>query len=188
MTRWRLLLTSYVPHWAWYPKKNFQKIYLIIFYNFKLAVRSFKGWKRQLGSQITEKGLNDVSEWRHLVTLGMECKTFFSNIPLILFSIFNKDQLEMFVRMLTVHCDQNNSYEITINGFQVKKINEIRNVIFGLHYGKPSLALRPKFEYSSGRALDEIRQDHLLNLRCLDCFIFRQGMAICFLEDIYASW
>ena len=29
---------------------------------------------------------------------------------------------EMFVRILTVHCDQNNSYEITINGFQVRKI------------------------------------------------------------------
>ena len=27
----------------------------------------------------------------------------------------------MFVRMLTVHCDQNNSYEININGFQVRK-------------------------------------------------------------------
>ena len=26
---------------------------------------------------------------------------------------------EMFVRMLTVPCDQNNSYEITVNGFQV---------------------------------------------------------------------
>ena len=26
---------------------------------------------------------------------------------------------EMFVRILTVHRDQNNSYEITINGFQV---------------------------------------------------------------------
>ena len=51
---------------------------------------------------------------------------------------------EMFVRMLTVHCDQNNSYEITINGFQVRKINEIRNVIFGFRYGKPSSALRPK--------------------------------------------
>ena len=24
---------------------------------------------------------------------------------------------KMFVRVLTVHCDQNNSYEITINGF-----------------------------------------------------------------------
>ena len=34
----------------------------------------------------------------------------------------------MFVRMLTVHCDQNDSYEITINGFQVIKINAIRNV------------------------------------------------------------
>ena len=30
----------------------------------------------------------------------------------------------------------NNSYEITINGFQVRKINEI-SVIFGLRYGKP---------------------------------------------------
>ena len=39
---------------------------------------------------------------------------------------------------------QNNSYEITINGFQVRKINEIRNEIFGLRYGKPSSALRPK--------------------------------------------
>ena len=26
-------------------------------------------------------------------------------------------------------CDQNNSYEITINGFQVRNINEIRNVL-----------------------------------------------------------
>ena len=50
----------------------------------------------------------------------------------------------MFVIMLTVHCDQNDSYEITINGFQVRKINEIRKVIFGVHYGKPSSALRPK--------------------------------------------
>ena len=39
---------------------------------------------------------------------------------------------------------QNNNYEITINGFQVRKINEIRNVLFGLRYGKPSSALRPK--------------------------------------------
>ena len=50
----------------------------------------------------------------------------------------------MFVRMLTVNCDQNNSYEITINGFQVRKINKIRNVIFGLRHGKPSSALRLK--------------------------------------------
>ena len=28
---------------------------------------------------------------------------------------------EMFVRMRTVHLDQNNSNEITINGFQVRK-------------------------------------------------------------------
>ena len=54
----------------------------------------------------------------------------------------------MFVRMLTVHYDQNNSYEITINGFQVRKINEIRDIIFGLRYEKPSLALMPKLAYS----------------------------------------
>ena len=35
---------------------------------------------------------------------------------------------QMFVRMLTVNCDQNNSYEITINGFQVRKINEINEI------------------------------------------------------------
>ena len=37
--------------------------------------------------------------------------------------------IEMFVRMLTVHCDQNNSYEITINGFQVRKINENSSIV-----------------------------------------------------------
>ena len=37
----------------------------------------------------------------------------------------------MFVRMMAVHCDQNNSYEITVNGYQARKIIEIRNVIFG---------------------------------------------------------
>ena len=68
---------------------------------------------------------------------------------IFLFHIFlspiqSKATDEMFVRMLTVHCDQKNSYEITINGFQVRKINEIRNVVFGLRYGKPSSALRPK--------------------------------------------
>ena len=51
---------------------------------------------------------------------------------------------EMLVRMMTVHCDQNNSYQITINGFQVRNINEIRNIILGLGYGKPSSALRSK--------------------------------------------
>ena len=35
----------------------------------------------------------------------------------------------MFVRKLTVHCDQNNNYEITMNGYQARKINKIRNVI-----------------------------------------------------------
>ena len=40
--------------------------------------------------------------------------------------------------------DQNDSYEITINGFKVRKRNEMINVILGLPYGKPSSALRPK--------------------------------------------
>ena len=42
----------------------------------------------------------------------------------------------MFVRMLTVHYDQNDSYEITINGFQVRKINENkkRNFLFLVLY------------------------------------------------------
>ena len=36
---------------------------------------------------------------------------------------------EMFARMLTVHCDQNDSYEITLNGFlsQKNKRNKKRN-------------------------------------------------------------
>ena len=52
-----------------------------------------------------------------------------------------ENSYEIFVRMLTDHCVQNNSYQITLNGFQVLKINEIRDVIFGLRYGKPSSAL-----------------------------------------------
>ena len=39
---------------------------------------------------------------------------------------------------------QNDSYEITVSGYQVRKTNEIRNVIFGLRYRKPASALRPK--------------------------------------------
>ena len=42
---------------------------------------------------------------------------------------------------------------ITINGFQVRKINEIRNVIFGLRYGKPSSASRSKFQYQNENVL-----------------------------------
>ena len=57
-----------------------------------------------------------------------------------------------------VHCDQNNSFEITINGNQVRKTKEIRNVIFGLCYGKPFSALRPKLGCSLSWVLDEIRK------------------------------
>ena len=63
-------------------------------------------------------------------------------------------------------CYQNNSYEITINGFQVRKINEIRNVIFGLRYGKPSSALRPKLGCSPSWVLDDIQR--FLGQPCLN--------------------
>ena len=66
-------------------------------------------------------------------------------LSLINFEIPMRVSNEMFVTILTVHCDQNNSYEITRNCLQVRKINEIRNSIFGLSYGKPSSALRSKF-------------------------------------------
>ena len=46
--------------------------------------------------------------------------------PSQLINDFAKDTLKFANRILK----QNNSYEITINGFQVRKINEIRKVIF----------------------------------------------------------
>ena len=38
----------------------------------------------------------------------------------------------MFARMLAVYCNQNNIDEITMNGYQARKISKIRNLIFGL--------------------------------------------------------
>ena len=35
-------------------------------------------------------------------------------------------------KMLAAHGDQNDDYEIAINGFQAGKINEVGNVLFGL--------------------------------------------------------
>ena len=35
---------------------------------------------------------------------------------------------------MTVHCDQNDSYEITINDYQVRTINEIRNVSYFAYF------------------------------------------------------
>ena len=63
--------------------------------------------------------------------------------------------------MLVVHCNENHSYEITMNGYQVRKINEInkiRDVIFGLRYGKPSSPLRPKLGCSPSLVLDDIQR------------------------------
>ena len=56
--------------------------------------------------------------------------------------------------------DQNSSYDITINGFQVKKIHEIRN-LFSVSAtlpssGKPSSALMPKLGCSPSLLVDEI--------------------------------
>ena len=51
--------------------------------------------------------------------------------------------IEMFVRMLCVHCDQNNSYEIIMNGYQARKIDEMRNVILDLQLRETSV-LRSK--------------------------------------------
>ena len=36
--------------------------------------------------------------------------------------------------MLAVQCDQNNRYEITMNGYQARKANEMRKVIFKSNY------------------------------------------------------
>ena len=47
----------------------------------------------------------------------------------------------MFVRILAVYCDQNNSNKITMNGYQARKINEIRNVIFGLQLWETFLSV-----------------------------------------------
>ena len=43
------------------------------------------------------------------------------------------------------HFDQNNSYEITIN--------EIRNAIFGLRFGKPSSAFRGASRMRAGQGI-----------------------------------
>ena len=72
----------------------------------------------------------------------------------------------MFVRMLAVHSDQNDSYELTMSGYQARKINEIRKVNFGLLYGKPSSALRPKLGCSPSRVLYDTQRslgEHCLN-------------------------
>ena len=55
---------------------------------------------------------------------------------------------------------------ININGFQVRKITEIRNVIFGLRYGTPSSALRPKLGCSPSWVLDDIQR--FLEQPCLN--------------------
>ena len=87
---------------------------------------------------------------------GGACQLFkkqYFKIPIWLINV----PCEMFVRMLALHCDENNSYEITMNCYQARKMTEIRNVIFGLHLLKPSSALRPKLGCSPSWVLDEIQ-------------------------------
>ena len=47
--------------------------------------------------------------------------------------------------MYLLSYDQNIRYEITINGFQVRKINEIRNVIFVMISSSTQLGEHPNF-------------------------------------------
>ena len=51
----------------------------------------------------------------------------------------------MWLRMLAVHNDPNDSHEVTINGYQDRKINQVGSIFFGFElYGKPSSALSAK--------------------------------------------
>ena len=93
MTKWRHMPLGMV----W---KNFllQNIPFFIFKNFnhdQLVVKiKFKGLKRQLRSQITEKLLIEVSKWRHMSDTGHGMhKKNFQNIPFIIFNNFDHDQL-----------------------------------------------------------------------------------------------
>ena len=46
--------------------------------------------------------------------------------------------------MLAVYCNQNNIDEITMNGYQVRKISKIRNLIFGLKIWETFLGVKAK--------------------------------------------
>ena len=48
----------------------------------------------------------------------------------------------MFLGMMAVHWDQNNIYEITMNGYQSRKINKIRNVTFDVQLWETSLSIK----------------------------------------------
>ena len=47
-------------------------------------------------------------------------------------------------KMLAAHGDQNDDYEIAINGFQARKINEVGNYFLVTSYGKASSVFSPK--------------------------------------------
>ena len=47
----------------------------------------------------------------------------------------------MSVRMVVVHYYQNNNYEISMNGYQASKINEIRDLIFGFQRWETFLSI-----------------------------------------------
>ena len=57
-------------------------------------------------------------------------------VKVVVFSQFKKKReskrlhFEIFRRMLVVHCNENHSYEITMNGYQARKINVKFSFIF----------------------------------------------------------
>ena len=64
----------------------------------------------------------------------------------------------MFVRMLSVHCDQNDSSEITMDSYQGLTINEIRNSVSSLFHNYP-LGQKCSFYKRS------ISDDHIVELK-----------------------
>ena len=47
-------------------------------------------------------------------------------MPIMPPSNSNKESNEKFVTNLGFHCDSNDSYEITMNGYQARKINKMK--------------------------------------------------------------
>ena len=73
-------------------------------------------------------------------------------------------QFEMFVRMLAVHRDLNNSHEITMNSYQARKINELRNVIVSLQLSETFLTVKAEVGIFTDKILNVFRKPCLTNI------------------------